>query len=203
MPTGYTAGIIDGTTKDFKAYAKDCMRNFGACIHMRDSKFSDEWKPDTVSDYHPKEIVRLEKEQRELAAMTDADLLALRKKQLNRDIRYHKKGIQKQAETESILNKFLVQSKAFEAPTAEHTGIRDFMIKQIEDTIDFDCRSTYHADNVLKAQDELKSLDVVKIRSDKQEAIQKDLAYHKEHLEQDKKRVAGRNKWVTDFLASL
>ena len=34
MPTGYTAGIIDGTTKDFKEYAKHCERAF--MIHLRE-----------------------------------------------------------------------------------------------------------------------------------------------------------------------
>ena len=36
MPTGYTAGIIDGKTETFQDFAKQCMRAFGVTIHMRD-----------------------------------------------------------------------------------------------------------------------------------------------------------------------
>ena len=30
MPTGYTAGIIDGKTETFQDFEKQCMRAFGA-----------------------------------------------------------------------------------------------------------------------------------------------------------------------------
>ena len=45
MPTGYTAGIIDGKTETFQEFAKQCMRNFGACIHMRDENMGKEYEP--------------------------------------------------------------------------------------------------------------------------------------------------------------
>ena len=37
MPTGYTAGILEGKIKTFPEFAKICMRAFGAAIHMRDN----------------------------------------------------------------------------------------------------------------------------------------------------------------------
>lgn len=36
MPTGYTAGVKDGTVTDFKAFVMQCARAFGALIDMRD-----------------------------------------------------------------------------------------------------------------------------------------------------------------------
>jgi len=44
MPTGYTQGILDGTTKDFKEFAKHCMKAFGACVHMRDDDMKKEYE---------------------------------------------------------------------------------------------------------------------------------------------------------------
>jgi hypothetical protein len=36
MPTGYTAGVADGTITEFREYALLCARAFGACIMLRD-----------------------------------------------------------------------------------------------------------------------------------------------------------------------
>ena len=42
MPTGYTSGVATGEIKDFKTYALQCARAFGACIMLRDEPMSDE-----------------------------------------------------------------------------------------------------------------------------------------------------------------
>ncbi len=56
MPTGYTAGIIDGTTTTFQQFAKQCIRNFGATIHMRDEPSDVEYIERIPSDFHTKAI---------------------------------------------------------------------------------------------------------------------------------------------------
>lgn len=203
MPTGYTAGIIDGTTKTFEDYAKHCMRNFGACIHMRDSKFSDPYKPDTVSDYHPKEIQSLEKELKKLNSIPDGKLLNDYQIELRDQIQRNEKSVIEMQERKDRLIEFLNKAKAFKAPTIEHTGIRDFMIQQIEDTIDWDCNPRYINERVKNAQNAFKNIDVAKIRAEKKRDIEKDLAYHTEELQKETERVVGRNKWVSDFIASL
>ena len=40
MPTGYTAGVQDGTVTDFSEFALQCARNFGALVTMRDDPWS-------------------------------------------------------------------------------------------------------------------------------------------------------------------
>ena len=60
MPTGYTEGIIDGKTETFQDFAKQCMRAFGATIHMRDEDMEAEITPRTPSDYSSKEIESFE-----------------------------------------------------------------------------------------------------------------------------------------------
>lgn len=52
MPTGYTAGILDGEINTFEEFAKTCMRAFGATIHMRDEPLSKTYEPEKTSDYH-------------------------------------------------------------------------------------------------------------------------------------------------------
>ena len=58
MPTGYTAGILDGTVKDFNEFAKKCSRAF--MIHLRDEPFDSEYKKREPSDYHSKNLKEAE-----------------------------------------------------------------------------------------------------------------------------------------------
>ena len=52
MPTGYTAGVQDGSIKTFKDYASLCARAFTALIELRDEPFTprlpDEIKSNTT-----------------------------------------------------------------------------------------------------------------------------------------------------------
>lgn len=43
MPTGYTAGILNGTIKTFKEFATKCSRAF--MIHMRDEAHDAPYTP--------------------------------------------------------------------------------------------------------------------------------------------------------------
>ena len=57
MPTGYTADVMDGKVTDFKLFAMQCARAFGALVIMRDeplnAEIPDEFSP---SNYHFQEL---------------------------------------------------------------------------------------------------------------------------------------------------
>ena len=44
MPTGFTAGILDGKINSFREFALVCVRAFGAAAHMRDDGLNIEYK---------------------------------------------------------------------------------------------------------------------------------------------------------------
>ena len=71
MPTGYTAGILDGTTKDFKQFAKHCSRAF--IVHLRDEPIDSEYKKREVSDYHIKEIEKAKAELKQADSLSDEE----------------------------------------------------------------------------------------------------------------------------------
>jgi hypothetical protein len=73
MPTGYTADIKDGI--DFKTYAMNCARAFGACVMLRDEPGGGERIPDAFepSDYHLKAVEKARVELAALDAMTPAE----------------------------------------------------------------------------------------------------------------------------------
>ena len=203
MPTGYTAGILDGTTKDFKAFAQDCMRAFGACMHMRDDSTKAEYKPQEVGDYHGKAIDKAKLQLDYVSKMPDNDLLKMHVS----DLTHNKIESQKRIiETEGnvvVLKQFLEKARSWTPPTSEHNGVKEFMVKQISDTIDFDGSTKYYRKRLSEIDAELSSLDVAQIRKSKIDHALKDIEYHTNELDKEKMRVSNANKWVDQFLNSL
>lgn len=203
MPTGYTAGIISGETKTFQDFAKQCMRAFGATIHMRDENMDKEYEPRTPSDYHTKELEKLKKRLEIVNTYSDDNLIELKKTELEKDLEYHNKRIHEIKESKLKLETFLESSVKYNAPTPEHQGIKDFMIDQIKKTIDFDCSTKYHDEKVFKISTQLSDLNANVIRFEMIKNIQKDIDYHVKEQNAEVKRCAEYNQWVEAFLSSL
>lgn len=141
MPTIYTSDIRDGIS--FKTFALNCARAFGACVEIRDEPGGGEKIPEAfkASDYHLKKAIEdynkllvlnnmtpAEAEREALAAWQQAEKYRLAKLEEIKNLR---------ASYEAML----VQVIAWAPPTADHAGLRDFMIKQIEISIECDCRT--------------------------------------------------------------
>jgi len=203
MPTGYTAGILDGTTTSFPQFAKLCMRAFGATIHLRDESLDHEYEPRTPSDYHQKEIAKAKQLLIDAEKLTDDEIVDTRKKQLEDSKKYHLEAIEKAKKSTIQMNKILSDVRKWQPPTPDHTGIKDFMIEQIEKTIDFDCKTKYHDEKLIEIKTELSSLNANSIREQMIEKANKDLAYHNLEYSKDVERCEQSNKWVSDLLGSL
>ena len=203
MPTGYTAGILDGKIKTFPEFAKTCMRAFGATIHMRDDDSDAEYTPRTPSDYHTKEIEKTDKILKDAESMTDKEILAERKKELEESKKYHVKEIAKTKIDRQNLNSILEKAREYQPPTSEHTGIKDFMIQQITETIKYDGETNYHDEALEKIESELSCMDANRTRKDKIAKAKKDLKYHADELTKDIERCEQSNKWVNEFIKSL
>lgn len=201
MPTGYTAGIIDGTTKDFKEYAKLCSRAF--MIHLRDEPFNSEYKPRTPSDYHIKAIKKAKEELKEVEVLEDSTIIEREKLRLLDEVKRYKDQIEKEKESKKRLDAFLEKAKKYKAPTETHNGIAEFMVAQIEETIKFDCNSSFYTDELEKAQKKLLNINAEDVRGELKTKATKDLAYHTKEHEAELKRCRDSNKWYEDFINAL
>jgi hypothetical protein len=194
MPTGYTAGILDGTTKDFKEYAKLCSRAF--MIHLRDEPIDSEYTPRTPSNYHIKAITEAKLKLKEIEVLDDETIVKREYEKILNDIEYHEKAIVNKNENEVKLNQFLEKAKAYKPPTETHKGISDFMIEQIEKTIDFDCKDDdYHQKRINKLKENLKVLNADDIRGQLRAKATEDIAYNTKAHEEDLKRCRDSNNW--------
>ena len=201
MPTGYTAGILDGTTKDFNQFAKHCSRAY--IMHLRDEPMDSEYKKREVSDYHIKEIEKAKAELKQADSLSDEELIIQEKNRLIDSKKYHLDREEKIKNDKIKLESFLEKAKSYIPPTEKHQGIADFMIEQLEKTIEFDCNSNYHIDELKTIDSKIEKVNADDIRSEMKVKATKDIAYHTKEHEADVKRCREHNQWYEDFIKSL
>jgi len=198
MPTGYTAGVQNGTVADFKTFAMQCARAFGALIDMRDSPadapIPEEQKP---SEYHVEAIAKAEGNLAELRNMgleerAAAWRAARTAAELRRD-EYRAERVQQEERYRAML----AEARAWSPPTAEHQGLKDFMVKQLSESIEFDCRPPHYDPTSSVGDSPLEWWD------SQIAAVQRDIEYHREEDAKERLRVAGRNRWVNELRRSL
>ncbi len=203
MPTGYTAGIIDGTTKTFQDFAKQCMRQFGALIHMRDENMDKEYEPSELSNYHNEQLQKAKESLQRAEKLTDFELIEMREKELKKDKKYLIKRIKETKIVRIKLDNFLEKAKLFTPPTEEHEGIANFMVEQLESTINHDGETKYYDERLTDVYLQLKNINANTTRFSLIENANKDIKYHLKGKREDFKRCYDSNKWVTDFLLAL
>ncbi len=139
MPTGYTSQVADGELT-FGQFVWRCARAFGALIEMRDSSL-DAVPPERFesSGYEQKS---LDESKARLAKLLEMTPVEVEKAQLARakENRKHQEDIreshrQKRTNYEAML----AQAEAWETPSDEHSGLKDFMVSQLRESIEFDC----------------------------------------------------------------
>lgn len=203
MPTGYTSGVLDGKINSFPEFAKICMRAFGATIHMRDEDLDKEYTPRTPSDYYVKRIEELNERLKDAQELSDKDLIAKKRKELEKSKEYHLNAIKEAKANAEKLNVILKDVRKWDPPTSEHTEFKTFMEKQILSTLDFDCKTDYHEKELNTIDHVSKNLDAKLIRRETMEEVEKDLERCVNEHKKDVQRCEDSNKWVTELMESL
>lgn len=195
MPTGYTAGVQDGSITDFASFAMLCARAFGATIDMRDDPLDKpipEFKPsmyhaEQLPDYHKRyyELIHMSLDECEAAAQKEYDDAVSR--WAEREDRRWRERTRYQAMIDC--------ASAWVPPTPDHNRFKDFMLEQLNESLEFDCGGEHDKQPVKKsATDWL--LNAIK-------SCEWHIAYHEEHHAAEIERVAKRNAWVRALRESL
>lgn len=198
MPTGYTAGVVDGTIKTFEEFAQQCMRAF--VCHMRDDAWDAKYKPVKPSEYKKERASSLTKELAKLEKMDENRLWALEVKRMKASIKDYEQYIKDTCEKNARLKTMLDSAIAFVPPTEQHGQIKAFMIQQLQ--------ASFESTNYWqKAIDEYKE----RIQQGMPKDYKKNLVAEKR---QDLKRATeayaeevdsceANNKWCEDFLTAI
>lgn len=196
MPTGYTADIKDGIS--FSTFALNCARAFGATITLRDEsgggdKIPEQFEP---SDYHSKALEKAEAELLALRKMTPEACQDRRDSEYAADEDHRLEQLQKNKVQIDSYRSMLEQVKAWTPPSADHVGMKDFMIEQIESSIKFDDTSAYYGSPTER-------LTGPEWLEQKKAKALKDVDYHKTKHAEEVGRTDQRNAWIKALRDSL
>lgn len=203
MPTGYTAGILDGKITTFPQFGKLCMRAFGATIHLRDESLDTEYEQRLPSDYHLKEAEKAKQLILDAETLTDEVIFDAKMAELETSKKYHLEAIEKAKKASISLNKILLEVRKWQPPTDEHTGIKEFMIDQIIKTLNFDCKTNYHDEALVEIELKKVSITPSEIRKEILADAKEKFSRHSLEYLKEVERCEKANKWVNDFLESV
>lgn len=192
MPTGYTAIIEEKSDLTFREFALRCARAFGACVLQRDEDIDQLPRVDFPSDYHTVERAKAEAKVRELRALSSEAARALFDSDVARATKYNEESATKCTALKDRYMAIRAQVAAWVPPTAQHEGLRKFMLEQIDM-----CRSdwTPYPSRVPTDLDEW-------LRGEIEEAERK-VAYHAESQAKELMRYEERKAWIEALYGSF
>lgn len=196
MPTGYTAAIADGIS--FNDFVMRCARAMGVCILMRDDPLDkpipERFEP---SDYHSNKINEIIAELEQTKAMSDEAANDWAEVEYNREKQELQRIIKKRKELLKNYKAMFERVRSWNPPTPGHQGLKDFMIKQINETIEWDCDTSWYEEN----QPQL--MTGAQWKEEKIKKLERDLAYHTKENQEEISRTESRNKWIKELRDSL
>lgn len=195
MPTGYTHPVQTGEVADFPTFAMRCARAFGALIEMRDdpmdASIPDEFTP---SPFYAERLKEAEARLVELRQMTPDEIRAAWSEAVDEAVRHRDEYRERKATERRRYMAMLAKVEAWEPPTDEHVGLKEFMVKQLWDSIKLDCGDWLPSVD-LGTPDEWWRGQVA--------AAERDIARYRKELAAEKERAEARTRWVRQLRASL
>ena len=204
MPTGYTAGILDGKVNTFEEFATVCTRAFGATIHMRDNPMDSPYEPRTPSDYHTNSIQSKRERLEEIESMSDEKIVEDFNTQLGEDLKYHQTKMEEDKRNLEKLNSMLESAKSWVPPTEDHQPFRNFMIEQIESTIKVDGDPSYHVNKMVEIKKQMEEgINPKEYREETIQEIKSQISYHETEYQKELVRCKDSNDWMDKFFESI
>src|SRR6185437_10291153 len=195
MPTGYTADVADGKVTDFRTFALRCARAMGATILQRDEPMDAPPRLAEPSDFYAKHERELLDKLCLLDAMTEADAQrqqneeAIARAKLRADSRH------KRRQTRQRYEEMIRDTEAWVPPTADHAGLKKFMLEQLRDSVKLDC-SEY-------AEEEPAPESPAQWLARQRAQTAKDIGRAQSEYAAEVSRANGRNAWIQALYTSL
>ncbi len=196
MPTGYTHAVQSGEITTFKEFALRCARNFGALILMRDdppgTPIPEEFTP---SDHHEKAIADAEADLRRFEIMTPQEADAAAQAEYERAVADRERWEEERRVQHKRYQAMLLQVEAWEPPSPDHENMKEFMRKQLVDSIEWDCGESHLSP---PARMSGKEWQQAKLNN-----AMNTIDYRRKSHAEEVERTNGRNRWVKQLRESL
>lgn len=193
MPSGYTSDIHDGKDVSFQDFALTCARAFGATIMQRDEPLGSKPRLREASAHHRDSLTKARARLAEVKAWSDDEAERQANAAHSEAISQWRKSTERTVGLRERYGSMLDQALAWTPPTDEHRELKEFMVKQLRESLDFDCHD--------RPRPERKSGE--EFRAEQEAAAQWSVDYHAKGVRDEAKRVRGANAWITALWESL
>lgn len=192
MPTGYTAGIEDGTITTLREFALRCARGMGACVMQREEPLSNPPRHCEPSSYYSNKLAQAEKDLKELQTMSLEEAGKRSDEEHIKATESHQKDRNQYLRVKDRYQDIREEVEKWKPPTKDHEDLKKFMLEQI----DLCTKNLYFPEypERLPAQVWL---------DQKREEAAHDIGYYRVEIEKEKQRCEDANKWLDQLYASL
>lgn len=197
MAIGYIYLVKEGKTT-FRKFALECARQLSPVVYTEmeelpsGTPIPDEFKP---HPYHKEEIERAKKNLERAKAMTIEEAEIKVEGIYNECIRSNNETRKKREETRVRYESMLEKVRAWDPPTPDHTNLKDFMISELEQSIERDCPTSCLSEPERQTGEEYKAILIRQAESD--------IARHEKGWEEDVKGAREITDWVRALKDSL
>lgn len=204
MPTGYTAGILDGKINTFEEFATVCTRAFGATIHTINDPLDSPYEPRTPSEYYENSIISKRETLEGYKTLTDEELIKEFEDKMNEDLKYYKEKLEESSKNLEKLNSMLESAKSWVPPTEDHESFREFMIEQLESTIKADGDPSYYVNEIIEIEKQLsEGIDPKLERESAIKELERQISYYEIEHQKELERCKQSNSWMESFFESI
>ena len=203
MPTGYTAGIEDGSITTGKDFLKLCTRAFGIAMELRDEPLSiptpTKFEPNT---YYKDRVEEAKTELAKWKSVSFEDAKAEMIKSHTNQTKGYRKIAEDIIKKNEQYNKIRAEVIAWIPPTSEHYNLKSFALEQIDKCIE---KQEWIDEWMRQANEKLDDSDeaVEKFVNENIESCIQDVKRAEKNWEEELKRVSSKNDWMEKFLGSL
>lgn len=203
MPTGYTAKIYEDKNVDFKDFVMDCSRAFGAFASLRDEPNAE--LPEKIQlnvEYYENIIKKSKKEIQRVNSLSDEEISSIIEQNRIEEIGRLKEAIENRKIIEKRYLKVLKEAQDWEPPSEDHYNLKEFMIEQLNTSIQSDCNYSYY-EQLLK---DLLNNKVESVDEYKNNAISKfedDITFYTKRIHEDMSKNYDTNVWIKELRDSL
>ena len=203
MPTGYTAYIESGEITTGKDFLTLCTRAFGIAMDMRDEPLSvptpTQFKP---HPYHLNAYNEALADLEKIKSMTIDEARYHMMVEHDDGVKHYEDLIRKTELSNARLDSIRNDIVNWTPPTADHRELKQFALNQIDISIE---STIYYQQALDKLGRDLDISDesVEAYISDKIRSAEKDVEYHHERYQEELKRTADKNRWISEFYKSI
>lgn len=196
MPTGYTADVQSGKVTDFRTFALQCARAFGALITMRDdpadATIPDEFQPGT---HNSNALKQATERLAALSAMSPAQAEAAAQQDFKERTSAKRKYEADKEAQRARYDAMIDHVMAWTPPTPDHLEMKSFMLQQLLDSKRIDCGGEYWQT--------VEPLSGEQWLAAQRMSTQRDIDYYADADRKERERAADRTAWVRALKASL